>query len=251
MAPPPPPSVVSPVELPSAKVRFWTVSRGWSWSWQCEVVCTWAASHVFMYRMRRWPPPLRVTLPPPSSTISGPVSLRTLAVAVSVMVTGFGPQLKVMIPPAATASTTAADVQPAGEPSPMTRSGWDVSTARASAGTPAPPPGLPAGSDGLAGRLVCTARLRSGGKVGGGSVGGGGAVVGNSAAGALVLVGPAAPRLSSCDDPQATTASVATPTRIARAPQRRCMGRHRSRHAALRRFMGPVAPSGPDVCSVC
>ncbi len=39
------------------------------------------------------------------------------------MVTGLGPQLKVMIPPAATARTTAAEVQPAGEPLPITRSG--------------------------------------------------------------------------------------------------------------------------------
>ena len=205
------------------------MSRGWSWSWQCEVVCTWAASQVFMYRMRRWPPPLSVTLSPPSSTISGPVSLRILAVAVSVMVTGLGPQLKVMIPPAATASTTAPEVQPAGLPSPMTRSGCEVSTARASAGTPAPPPGLPAATEGLAGRGECTARLRRGGKVDGGSVGGGVAVVGNSAAGALVLVGPPAPRLSSCDDPHARTASVAAPSRITCAPQRRCMGRDRSR----------------------
>jgi hypothetical protein len=48
MAPPPPPSAVSPVALPSTKVRFWTVSRGWSWSWQCEVVKTCASSQVFM-----------------------------------------------------------------------------------------------------------------------------------------------------------------------------------------------------------
>jgi hypothetical protein len=40
-----------------------------------------------------------------------------------VIVTGPGPQLKVMMPPAATAATTAADVQLAGEPSPITRSG--------------------------------------------------------------------------------------------------------------------------------
>src|SRR5262245_10899823 len=182
--------------------------------------------------MRRWPPPLRVTLPPPSSTISGPVSLRILAVAVSVMVIGFGPQSKVMIPPAATAATTAPEVQLAGLPSPMTRSGCDVSTARASAGTPAPPPGLPAATEGLAGRSECTARLRSGGKVDAGSLGVR-AVVGSSVATALVLVGPAAPRLSSCDDPQATTASVAATSRIARAPQRRCMNGDGSPQPAL------------------
>jgi hypothetical protein len=48
MAPPPPPSAVSPVALPSTNVRFCTVRRGWSWSWQCDVVHFWAASHVFM-----------------------------------------------------------------------------------------------------------------------------------------------------------------------------------------------------------
>src|SRR5262245_18075670 len=144
MAPPPPPSVASPVELPSTKVRFWTVRRGWSWSWQCEVVWTWAASQVFMYRIRRRPPPLSVTFPPPSMTMSGPVSLRILAVASSVIVTGSGPQSKVRTPPAATASTTAADVQLAGVPVPMTLSGWDVSAGPASAGTPAPPAGVPA-----------------------------------------------------------------------------------------------------------
>ena len=37
-----------------------------------------------------------------------------------VIVTGFGPQLKVMMPPMATALTTAAEVQPAGVPWPMT-----------------------------------------------------------------------------------------------------------------------------------
>jgi hypothetical protein len=60
-----------------------------------------------------------------------------------VMVTGAGPQSKVITPPAATAATTAADVQPAGVPLPTTRSGLRVSTARASAGTDAPPSGLP------------------------------------------------------------------------------------------------------------
>src|SRR4029453_5033645 len=152
-----------------------------------------------MYRMRRWPPPLRVTLPPPSITISGPVSLRILAVAVSVIVTGAGPQSNVMIPPAATASTTAPEVQPAGLPSPITWSGCEVSTARASAGTPAPPPGFPAGPAGWGGRPWCTAGLCSGGNVEGGSVAGA-AVVGTPLTAVLVLVGPASPRLSSCDD---------------------------------------------------
>ncbi|WP_237771231.1 hypothetical protein [Kribbella sp. ALI-6-A] len=60
-----------------------------------------------------------------------------------VIVTGAGPQLKVITPPAATAATTAADVQPAGVPLPTTRSGRLVSTACAAAGTVASPPGLP------------------------------------------------------------------------------------------------------------
>src|SRR3954469_23011582 len=93
--------------------------------------------------MRRLPPPLSVTRPPPSSTTSGPWSLRTLAVAFMVMVTGAGPQSKVITPPAATAATTAAAVQPAGVPLPMTRSGLRASTARASTGTAAWPSGLP------------------------------------------------------------------------------------------------------------
>jgi len=48
------------------------------------------------------------------------------------------------MPPAATAATTASDVQLAGVPLPITRVGRLVSTARASAGTAARPFGLPA-----------------------------------------------------------------------------------------------------------
>ena len=48
IAPPPPPSKRWPVELPSANVMFWTTSLGDDWSWQCEVVHTWARSHVSM-----------------------------------------------------------------------------------------------------------------------------------------------------------------------------------------------------------
>src|SRR5215472_5846293 len=61
-----------------------------------------------------------------------------------VIVTGLGPQLNVMTPPAATAATTAADVQLAAVPSPITWSGWLVATAWAAAGTAACPSGLPA-----------------------------------------------------------------------------------------------------------
>jgi hypothetical protein len=67
-----------------------------------------------------------------------------LAVAFIVMVTGPGPQEKVMTPPAAIPETTACEVQLAAVPLPITRVGCDVSTARASAGTGAWPAGLPA-----------------------------------------------------------------------------------------------------------
>src|SRR5437763_3046511 len=145
-APPPPPSVVPPVALPSANVRFCTVSRGVSWLSQCDVVQPCAASHVFWYRIRCRPPPDSVTRPPPSSTTSGPFALRTFAVADIDIVTGAGPHANVMMPPAATATTTATDVQLSGVPVPTTRVGWDVSTARASAGTVAAPAGLPGGA---------------------------------------------------------------------------------------------------------
>ncbi|GAB4047172.1 hypothetical protein GCM10028775_05920 [Catellatospora paridis] len=66
-----------------------------------------------------------------------------------------------MTPPAATAATTALDVQLAGVPLPITRVGRDVSTAFASAGTTAWPFGLPtttaavgAGDEGAAGAAL-------------------------------------------------------------------------------------------------
>ncbi len=52
-----------------------------------------------------------------------------------VIVTGLGPQLKVMIPPLATARTTAWEVQLAAVPRPITRVGWAVLTARPAGGT--------------------------------------------------------------------------------------------------------------------
>src|SRR3984957_9951635 len=124
---------------------FCTTSCGHCCSQQSLVVYVCAGSQVFMYRIRVSPPPLRVTFPPPSSTTWWLV-LTTLAVAVIVIVTGLGPQSKVMMPPSATACTTAADVQPAAEPLPITWSGWLVSTARPAAGTAACPSGLPARS---------------------------------------------------------------------------------------------------------
>lgn len=80
-------------------------------------------------------------------TTSG-LSLNTRAGAVMWMVTGLGPQLKRMSPPFATAATTLAEVQLAGLPFPITWSGCDVSTARASGGTGTWSPGL---ADALAG----------------------------------------------------------------------------------------------------
>ncbi len=78
--------------------------------------------------MRRSPPPLSVTRPPPSSTTRGSAAFTTFAVSRIAIVTGSGPQSKTMTPPAATAATTASDVQLCGVPIPTTRSGSDVST---------------------------------------------------------------------------------------------------------------------------
>src|ERR1700733_1360507 len=111
-----------------------------------------------MYRIWRLPPPLSVTRPPPSSTIWWLV-FTTLAVAVMVMVTGFGPQLNVMMPPRATALTTAAEVQPAGVPLPMTWLRWLVFTAAPACATLAWPSGLPNAGGGGGG-----ARARRGGR---------------------------------------------------------------------------------------
>src|SRR5580658_8398395 len=93
-------------------------------------------------RIRRTPPPLSVTRPPPSKTTRCSV-LATFAVAVIRIVTAFFPQSNVMIPPSATAWTTAADVQLAGVPLPITWFGWLVLTAIPAAGTGKFPLGLP------------------------------------------------------------------------------------------------------------
>ncbi len=87
-------------------------------------------------------PPDNVTLPPPSMT-SFLVLLRTLSVCESVIVSGSGPQLKVITPPAVTAVTTAAEVQLAGVPVPITRSGALTSSTPHPVGTVAVPFGLP------------------------------------------------------------------------------------------------------------
>jgi hypothetical protein len=123
------------------------------------------------------------------------LALRTFAVAFIVMVIGSGPHEKVMTPPAATADTTAFDVQLAGVPVPITRVGREVSTARASAGTAAPPFGFPARSTGTAGFDFAGAGV-------GEPVGdpGAGSALPNAAAGAVLPAAPApAPPLP--DDP--------------------------------------------------
>jgi hypothetical protein len=61
-----------------------------------------------------------VTNPPPSRTTSRR-ELRTLAVASIRIVTRLGPHENLILPPARTAATTAADVQLRGVPCPMTR----------------------------------------------------------------------------------------------------------------------------------
>ena len=95
--------------------------------------------------MRVVPPPLRVTLLPPSMTSFVPLSLNTFAVEVRTMVTGSGPQSKVMMPPSATAATNASPVQLSAVPFPMTVVGDETSSACPSAGTSACPSGHPAG----------------------------------------------------------------------------------------------------------
>ena len=134
IAPPPPPSTVSPVASPSANRMFCTTSRGVAWSSQWDVVQVCCRSQVFWYRIRRCPPPLSVTLPRPSRTTRRLV-LTTFAVCPISIRTGAGPQRKRMIPPLATARTTARDVQLRAVPLPTQRSGWEVSTARAPGGT--------------------------------------------------------------------------------------------------------------------
>ena len=70
--------------------------------------------------MRRSPSPLRVTRPPPSRTTDAEV-LTTFAVLFIAIVTGSGPQSKVISPPLATARTTAREVHEAGRAGPDDR----------------------------------------------------------------------------------------------------------------------------------
>jgi hypothetical protein len=117
------------------------------------------------------------------------------------MVTGSGPQAKVITPPAATAATTAAEVQLAAEPSPITLVGWLVSAACASAGTAARPAGLPAWNAG-------------GAAGGGGLLAGGGVDVGGAA-----LTGVASERADALAGSPA--AGTATPPVVVPQPARR------------------------------
>src|SRR3982751_4837299 len=89
------------------------------------------------------PPPSRVILRPPSMTVF--LVDGTFSVAVARIVTGSGPQLKVMTPPAVTAVWSALNVQLAAVPLPTTVAPA-VLTACAFAGTPAlqDPFGFPA-----------------------------------------------------------------------------------------------------------
>src|SRR5258707_5935359 len=119
---------------------FCTTICGYGWLTQSPV--DHLPADVSEKRIRRWPPPLSVTRPPPSRTTRRLV-LGTLAVAVITIVTGLLPQLNLMIPPAATALTTAADLQLAGVPWPVTWFGGLVVTARPAGGTGKGPPGVP------------------------------------------------------------------------------------------------------------
>jgi len=132
----------------------------------------------------------------------------TFAVAVIVIVTGVGPQLKVMIPPMATAWTTAAEVQLAGVPVPMTWLGRAVLTARPAGGTQASPSGYPYRGSGplaVAADIAASVRDRAVTDVAAGSAAGAAAGADNAtrvaAAGLAALAWPAVA-------PQPATASA-------------------------------------------
>ena len=126
------------VTFPSTRLMFCTVSRGWSYVSQCALLK--GISQAFKYRMRVLPPPLSVTLPPPSITVSpslsAPPTLLMRICCVSVIVTGAAPQLKVMTPaPSGRRRRARAAVQLAAVPVPTTVVGVDTSAAWPSAGT--------------------------------------------------------------------------------------------------------------------
>jgi MFS family permease len=131
------------------------------------------------------------------------------------MVTGAGPQSKVMIPPLATALTTAFDVQLAAVPWPTTLVGCEVSTARAAGGTKAWPPGFPAlGRRRAAGLVTCPARPGPGRAA---------ALAVTLDAASRTAAGAAATECTGREQPAASAAAAATPaSRISR------MGPHAS-----------------------
>jgi hypothetical protein len=113
-------------------------------------------------------------------------------------------------------------VQLAGVPSPITRSGREVSTARASAGTSALPSGLPAPGSGAGGLVVggSVAGLVGGPLADAGPAGASVARVVDRGAAWLLAVSPTS---EPPDDEHPDSASSAA-TRLPHAPQRRCMG---------------------------
>ncbi len=97
-----------------------------------------------MYKILVLPPPLRVTLPPPSITISFVVLLNTFAGSVRIIVTGSLPQLNVIIPPLATASVKAFAEQLSFVPPPTICVGFETSFNWPSFGIAHLPSGFPA-----------------------------------------------------------------------------------------------------------
>src|SRR5690606_19549315 len=77
-------------------------------------------------------------------TTSGLALFTTFAGLSITIVTGSGPQSKTILPPWATASTTASQSQLSGVPSPITTSGLETSLVAAAAGIGESPSGLPA-----------------------------------------------------------------------------------------------------------
>src|SRR5580658_3138556 len=106
----------------------------------CSVSVSWLVRQVACTQemIRTDLPPSRVILLPPSMTMwTGEPLLEIggVSVAVTEIVTGSGPQSKVMIPPPLTALDSAWKVQLAGVPVPTTVVGLLVSTACASGGS--------------------------------------------------------------------------------------------------------------------
>jgi hypothetical protein len=139
--------------------------------------------------------------------------LTIFAVAAIGMVTGAAPHRKVITPPAATAATTAADVQLAAVPVPITRSGREVSTARGSAGMGAPGAvTVVASGFGVGVRLAATTLPADG-------IGGAGRPVAGAAVVLAATLGAGAATDSTVGldgDPQAASAAIPTTTRPAR-----------------------------------